>query len=260
MVSRHSRMVWVVLGVFATTCLSAADKPSAKRRQPSAPKTTSSPQQRLQTGEAAIEKALRQPVALVFDGIPLSDVVESLRDSCGIEIYLDGKALDEAGTAKDVPVTCDLHGVPLRSRLNLMLRQLGLTWTIENDVLLITTTDAAESMLMTKTYDVADLVVYLNDHNAPVDDYDPLIEAIHATICPTSWDEVGGPGSVLGATFGTAKVLVVSQTYEVHGKIAELLKSIREIAQKNPKAGVPHREKPQPQPKVQPMGHVPVVG
>ena len=41
---------------------------------------------------------------------------------------------------------------------------------------------------------------------------------------------VGAPGSVQGNTFGTAKVLVVTQTREVHEEIADLLAKIREIA------------------------------
>ncbi len=113
-------------------------------------------------------------------------------------------------------------------------------------------------MLITKTYNVADLVACLDDRDVPWDDYDTLLDTIHSTVSPNSWDEVGGPGGIVGASFGTARLLVVNQTYEVHCKLAELLKGIREIAQKNPKAGLPHRAKPQPQPKV--VGPVPVVG
>ena len=75
------------------------------------------------------------------------------------------------------------------------------------------------------------------------DDYDTLIDVITETVKPTTWDQVGGPGSITGASIGTAKVLIVSQTYEVQGEIARLLADIREIAKKKPDAELPRREK-----------------
>ncbi len=58
-------------------------------------------------------------------------------------------------------------------------------------------------------------------------DFDPLIELITTTIAPQSWDEVGGPGSVSG--FDTNLSLVVSQTQDVHEKIADLLEQLRRL-------------------------------
>ena len=97
MVSWHSRMPWVVFGVFAATCLSAADKPSAARPRKSTAKTTSSPPRRLQTGEAAIEKALQSPTQLEFVDTPLTNVIDYLKDYHQIEIQLDKKAMEEGG-------------------------------------------------------------------------------------------------------------------------------------------------------------------
>jgi general secretion pathway protein D len=58
-------------------------------------------------------------------------------------------------------------------------------------------------------------------------DFDTLIELITATIAPTTWDEVGGPGSVAG--FDTNLSLVVSQTQEVHEEIVDLLEQLRRL-------------------------------
>ena len=44
-------------------------------------------------------------------------------------------------------------------------------------------------------------------------------------------------------TFGAARVLVVYESREVHEGIAALLANVREIAKKDPKAGVPRRNK-----------------
>jgi hypothetical protein len=91
---------------------------------------------------------------------------------------------------------------------------------------------------------VSDLVACRDEHDAPCDDYETLIDVINSTIQPTSWDEVGGPASNKGASLGTAKVLVVSQTYRTHCQIAKLLAEIREIAKKNPSGGPPRRNQP----------------
>ena len=58
-------------------------------------------------------------------------------------------------------------------------------------------------------------------------DFDSLIDLITSTIKPTSWDEVGGPGSI--RPFETNLSLVVSQTQEVHEEIVDLLEQLRRL-------------------------------
>ena len=198
----------------------------------------------------AIEQALRSSTEFNFLNTPLSEVVNYLKERHHFEIQIDNKALSDAGIGTDTPVTVDLKGISLRSALNLMLRGLKLTWTIQDEVLMFTTPDEADQQLSTKVYDVADLVACRDEHDALSDDYDSLIDIITSTIKPTTWDEVGGAGSIQGNTLGTAKVLVVCQTYHVHSEIAELLAKIREIGKKTPNAGTPHRSKPTPPPQM----------
>ena len=217
----------------------AADKPSAKEPKPSAAKES-----RSHRGEAAIEEALAKPTQLEFHETPLSDVVEWLKDQHGIEIQLDNKAISDVGIGTDTPITKRLKGVSLRSALNLMLNELNLTWTIQDEMLLITTPEEADCMLTTKVYDVADLVACRNSKDDPWDDYDTLIDMIATTVKATEWDAVGGPGSIVGASFGSAKVLVVCHTRDIQQQIAELFATIREVAKKNPNAGPPRRDKP----------------
>jgi general secretion pathway protein D len=62
---------------------------------------------------------------------------------------------------------------------------------------------------------------------AAMADFDSLISLITSTIQPTTWDEVGGPGSI--APFETNLSLVVSQTQEVHEEVADLLDQLRRI-------------------------------
>jgi general secretion pathway protein D len=58
-------------------------------------------------------------------------------------------------------------------------------------------------------------------------DFDSLIELITSTVKPTTWDEVGGPGSI--APFETNLSLVISQTQEVHEEVADLLEQLRRL-------------------------------
>lgn len=58
-------------------------------------------------------------------------------------------------------------------------------------------------------------------------DFDSIIELITSTIQPTTWDEVGGPGSI--APFETNLSLVVSQTQDVHEEIVDLLEQLRRL-------------------------------
>ena len=58
-------------------------------------------------------------------------------------------------------------------------------------------------------------------------DFDSIIELIHSTVAPTTWDEVGGPGSI--AKFETNLSLVISQTQEVHEEIVNLLEQLRRM-------------------------------
>ncbi len=117
----------------------------------------------------------------------------------------------------------------MRSALKLMLRELELTTVIQDGVLLITTPQEAETRLMTVIYPVSDLVYARDPTTGEIwgGDYDALMELITSTTQPTTWDEVGGPGSV--APFPANSCIVVSQTQDVHEQIDDLLATLRLI-------------------------------
>ncbi|MGO8690547.1 MAG: hypothetical protein ACLQLG_13070 [Thermoguttaceae bacterium] len=115
--------------------------------------------------EKKIEAALKSPTQLEFAETPLTDVIDYLKDYHQIEIQLDKRALDDATIGTDTPVTKSVKGVSLQSALRLMLRELNLTYVIKDEVLLITTTEAAENMLTTRAYSVADLVIPIHTPN-----------------------------------------------------------------------------------------------
>lgn len=204
-------------------------------------------QQNSRNRRTAIKHAMRMPIRLDAVGTPLAKLADSFREQTGIDICLDEQELKEAGVKSDTPITLRVSGLPFKSVLALVLDPLHLGWTIDNGVLLITSVAASYPQSLTmKTYDVADLVACRDRKGNLWDDYDALTGMITETVEPASWSHNGGQASILGATFGTAKVLVVVQSPDGHRDIGRLLKTIRKIAAK--KSGgdaLPRRDKPQ---------------
>ena len=171
-------------------------------------------------------------------------MIEYLKDNYHVEIQLDKKALGDVGIASDTPVTKNLKGVSLRSALRMMLRELNLTYVIQDEVLLITTPEEAQSRLETKTYPVGDLVLPPGASGEGEADFDSLIDLLTSTVRPTTWDSVGGPGSI--SPFENGLSIVVSQTQEVQEEIKETLEQIRKVMRETGVKGLPavkHRPK-----------------
>ena len=81
--------------------------------------------------------ALSSPTNFEFKGTPLRDVIRFVRDRHRVEIQIDEKELKEAGLSAQTPVTISLEGISLASALSLALKNVGLTYTVKDDVLLI---------------------------------------------------------------------------------------------------------------------------
>jgi len=116
----------------------------------------------VQTGRY-IGKALASPTHIDFVRVPLSDGIEYLKDLHHIEIQFDVAALKVAGINENTQVTFKIKGVSLRSGLQLMLKQFGLTYTIQNEVLLITTPKEANREIadFTTVIDMPGATAYL---------------------------------------------------------------------------------------------------
>jgi len=103
-------------------------------------------------------ETLAQRTTLEFIETPLQDVVDFLKDLHAVEIQIDHRALEDVGVGTDEPVTKNVKGVTLRSALNLMLREMDLTFIIRDEVLLITTPEVAENHKLLRVYNVKPLV------------------------------------------------------------------------------------------------------
>jgi hypothetical protein len=98
---------------------------------------------------AALKKRIPMPFA---EETPLEDVLAYIAKETqgqdlpdGIPIYVDPVGLNEAEKTMQSPVTLDLKGVALRESLRLILKQLGLLYTVKDGLLSITSTSSDDS-------------------------------------------------------------------------------------------------------------------
>lgn len=197
-VSRHKTS-------FQVPASNASNKPSARER---------------------IHAALESPTSVEFVETPLSDVVEYLKDVHKIEIQFDSRALEDAGAAVDTSIHKTLKNISLGAALRLMLEPLDLTYLIQNEVLLITSKDKADSIMEIKVYDVTDLVSPSTELNG--DKLHSLANVIQSTAFPHTWKAEGGPGRLEPLILENKSTLVVTQSARGHEEINSLLTKLRQ--------------------------------
>ncbi|HKI17823.1 MAG TPA: hypothetical protein VKA15_08075, partial [Isosphaeraceae bacterium] len=85
---------------------------------------------------------LEEPISMSFaNETPLDDILKYIRTATttpsfsGIPIYVDPIGLQEAEKSLTSTVQIDLEGVPLKTQLRLLLKQLGLTYTVKDGLL-----------------------------------------------------------------------------------------------------------------------------
>jgi hypothetical protein len=96
-----------------------------------------------------ILKALDRPVAMHFpEETPFEDVVKHVTvatkgpDGSALPIYVDPIGMQEAEKSMTSVVRLDLEGVPLKTTLDLCLKQLGLGYIVRDGVLVITSLES----------------------------------------------------------------------------------------------------------------------
>ncbi len=165
----------------------------------------------------ALRQKLQEDVSVEFVDTPLEIAIRELAAIAKTDIRLDVAELREQRIREREPVTLKLTQRKLETVLQAMLMDLDLTWILRDGLLWVTSVEAAEAFFKTAVYDVRDLC-----RNA--DESDALLEAVTEQTEPTSWDVVGGPGSISFAKPGT---MVISHQEAVHDEVLELLETYR---------------------------------
>lgn len=171
----------------------------------------------------ALRSDLEKRISLKFDNVPLNEVIDQLKQQHKLKLALDTKNLMDGGVdVTELKVQIDVRDVSVRSALDRVLVEFGLTTLAQDEVLLITTRDVAEGRTEPRIYDVRDLI--------PCDrgeyEYDPLIDLIGSMIAPHTWE---GTGPLpIDTMYGC---LIIEQSDAVHAEITALLDLLRKVKQ-----------------------------
>ncbi len=184
-----------------------------------------------------IESKLNRPITVNFLDQPLGEAIEFIANYTGENIILDPKGLNDEGVTRGTPVTLSAKDIKLKSALKYLLAPLGLSYKIDEDVLVITSPQSNRESTYVETYYVADLVVPINTNqpapntntmlganmpSPPVDatgaptgtllapnpterriDMTPIVQLITSAISPGSWKINDGSGAAdSGTPFG----------------------------------------------------------
>lgn len=176
--------------------------------------------------EAALREPLRSP--LEFVEAPLSSLMEVLAEEYDIPVQFDIAALDAVAQSPETEVTINVRNVSLRSALELIFsRTEDLTYIIDQESLIVTTEDEANTRLDVRVYRVDDLIVPEGRGAllATEGDYQRLIGLITSNVERESWAiNKTGSGEVTAFAPG---MLVISQTQRVQEQIEKLLATLR---------------------------------
>lgn len=124
-------------------------------------------------------------------------------------------------------VTGDLH-VTNGARILFLLNQMDLTMNFQNGQLAITTPENAEQSLLTGVYDVSRLAVQTKDAAAEgfFAESMSLMDVLKSTVEPDTWEELGGPSTMVRIESLGRIRLVVSAPLLVHWRLRALLQTL----------------------------------
>lgn len=220
--------------------------------------------------ESQLDAALDQHVSIDFQEMPLAEVANWFSSKLEVPVVLDSRSLDDAGIGSDTPVTRKVDGISARAVLKLVLVDVDLAYLQADGVMTITTTDSAETQLVTRVYPVGDLTPLVAASGGIGGMSGPVLNVADDESKPASTESTKekresqpkkGASATVKATpdydslievitstvrpqswdevggpgsvseMVAAKSIVVSQTREVHHEILELLRALRAAKQ-----------------------------
>lgn len=144
----------------------------------------------------ATRDLLANSAEVAFLDTPLGDAVKALGEQVGpglglgLEMQIDRAGLEEIAVAMDTPVTLESTSMTVADALDAILSPMNLTYVAKERYVLITTKDRAREMTETRMYAIADHPLLRNANGAS------LVNAITGHVEPSTWNEMGGSGSV----------------------------------------------------------------
>jgi len=186
---------------------------------------------------------------LEFNAIPLSDVLDNLRNATGANIFVNWRALEAVGVDRNAPVTARLRDIKFKKALSVILADAGgsavkLGFVAEDGVITVSTEEDLHRNVTTRVYDVRDLIVQPVNFTPPnqfapqsttqpapeeqpsrQQQIDSLITLIIESIAPDTWRQAGG---TIGSIQELSGQLIITQIPENQKLILALLDQLRE--------------------------------
>lgn len=119
-----------------------------------------------------------------FEGAPLEDVIEYVRQATSVNLVVDPEVLRER-SPEELRVSLKVRDLPARNVLSLVLDMSRLAWDVQNGVLLVTTEDRRILRPYSHVYDIRDLMFDVKDFPGP-------------DISLSQGDSEGGVGAIFG--------------------------------------------------------------
>jgi hypothetical protein len=163
-----------------------------------------------------VPEQLRKPLTWDVVDLPLEELATEFSTRVGLPVLIDKTALKDVGIPLDEPMTASINDVPAYLLLERVLRGLGLTWVIDDDIVRITTTEIAEEWTETTVYPVGDLLQSGCTMQSLIDTLQSETDA--------EWEDIDGVG---GTVSQAGRTLVLRQTQRAHREIAGILEALR---------------------------------
>ncbi len=175
--------------------------------------------------EVALIEDMQRTVHWQLNRETVEALAARVRRELKVPVAIEWSDLEDAGVGREDAITEQFEGLSLERAMETALRRLHLVWTLSGKSIVFTTPEGAEENLETRVYAVGDL---LDRGEFKKVDFDSLTDVITATLAADSWAENGGGvAEIRPFDSGGIRVLIVSQTFATHRKIAQLLQDMR---------------------------------
>jgi hypothetical protein len=210
----------------------AAPRPKDPPPPAGKPAAPPPPAAKISPAEKALRAALDKPITIEWAEVPLRDAVKRLEQLAGIEIVLRTKTLTESGVDVQTPLSLRANQLKLRQVLDLLARDHGVVWAVEQGTLLLTSSQQAATTVITRIYDLSSLPSFRNEAGGGVPDYARFAATLRAMLHPETWDQSGGAGSVVVYEAQGLQALTVRQTWQIHEELDDLIRQLHKARTK----------------------------
>ncbi len=206
--------------------------------------------------KVADDLGMNRIVNAQFRATPFEQAVQSLSEQAHAPVTVHWDEVEAAGIDRRTPITLWVTQLPLHDALDKVLSEAGasttkLTTYFDNGLVQITTDESASKQMLTREYDVRDLIEHLKPQAEKYrgqsfdecfngtrpgltgGESDEAVEIfIHFTqevVAPASWRDAGG---TVGSMRWIGGRLIVTQTYKNHLELEQTFQSMRESVAK----------------------------